>query len=103
MPARSAGPNAGRRSTVAGARSPPGSGMRPRTELALALGIVLVLGIIVTAVGGRNVRPGDDDTRRSTYLTGPLGARGFAEPPQRLGAAGERHRPRTTHLAAAGR
>jgi len=76
--------------------------MRPRTELALALGIVLVLGIIVTAVGGRNVRPGDDDTRRSTYLTGPLGARGFAESLERLGVDVERHRRRTTDLAGAG-
>jgi hypothetical protein len=52
--------------------------MRPRTELALG-GLVLLavaIGIVITAV-----RSGDStgDTRRSSYLANPHGARAFAE------------------------
>jgi hypothetical protein len=73
--------------------------MRPRTELAIAVGAVLVLGIVVVALGGRGARPGDEDLRRSTYLAGPLGARGYAEAVQRLGITVVRHRARTRDLA----
>ncbi|HEU4829742.1 MAG TPA: DUF4350 domain-containing protein [Gemmatimonadales bacterium] len=76
--------------------------MRPRTELALAVGIVTILGLIVTAIGTRGARPEDEDLRRSTYLAGPFGARGFAEGAERLGIRVTRHRSRTRQLADAG-
>jgi hypothetical protein len=73
--------------------------MRPRTELALAVGIVLALGILVTAIGSRGARPEDEDVRRSTYLAGPFGARGFAEAAERIGIRVARHRSRTRNLS----
>jgi hypothetical protein len=76
--------------------------MRPRTELALAVGIVTALGLIVTAVGTRGARPEDEDVRRSTYLAGPFGARGYAEAAERLGIRVIRHRGRTRGLVDAG-
>jgi hypothetical protein len=79
--------------------------MRPRTELALAIGIVSILGIVVTAIGSRGARPEDEDVRRSTYLAGPFGARGFAEAAERMGIEVVRQRSRLrdlTSTAAAG-
>ena len=76
--------------------------MRPRTELGIALGVVTALGLIVTAVGSRGARPEDEDVRRSTYLAGPFGARGYAEAAERLGIRVTRHRGRTRDLAGAG-
>lgn len=76
--------------------------MRPRTELALAIGIVFVLGIVVTAIGSRGARPEDEDVRRSTYLAGPFGARGYAEAAEALGIRVSRHRGRTRALDALG-
>ena len=72
--------------------------MRHRTELALAVGIVTALGLIVTAIGTRGARPEDEDLRRSTYLAGPFGARGFAEAAERLGIRVVRQRSRTRDL-----
>jgi hypothetical protein len=66
--------------------------MRPRTELSLAAGLLLVLGTIVVAVGNRRARPASDDSRRSTYLTGPGGASAFAEGASRLGVEVARFR-----------
>jgi hypothetical protein len=76
--------------------------MRPRTELTLAIGIVFVLGIVVTAIGSRGTRPEDEDVRRSTYLAGPFGARGYAEAVEALGIRVSRHRGRTRALEALG-
>ena len=76
--------------------------MRPRAELALAIGIVLVLGIVVTAIGSRGARPEDEDVRRSTYLAGPFGARGYAEAVEALGIRVSRHRGRTRALESLG-
>ena len=76
--------------------------MRPRTELALAIGIVSILGVVVTAIGSRGARPEDEDVRRSTYLAGPFGARGFAEAAERMGIEVSRHRSRLRDLAAVG-
>ncbi|MGE5925934.1 MAG: DUF4350 domain-containing protein [Gemmatimonadota bacterium] len=76
--------------------------MRPRTELAVAVGVVTTLGLIVTALGSRGARPEDEDLRRSTYLAGPFGARGYAEAAERLGIRVSRHRGRTRELAAVG-
>jgi hypothetical protein len=59
--------------------------MRPRTELAAAVGLLLVLGIGAAALGSRRARTTDVDRRRSTFLAGPSGARAFAEALERLG------------------
>jgi hypothetical protein len=66
--------------------------MRPRTELSLAAGLLLVLGVIVVAVGSSRARPAPSESSRSTYLTGPGGASAFAEAASRLGVAVERFR-----------
>jgi hypothetical protein len=73
--------------------------MRPRTELGVSAGVLLALGLIVVAVGARPDR-GTEDTRRSTYLTGPGGASAFAEGAARLGVAVERYRRPTATLGA---
>jgi hypothetical protein len=53
--------------------------MRPRTELAIASGGLVVL-ILATAMLGRlGRRPTSRDTRTSTFLHGPLGASAIAE------------------------
>lgn len=59
--------------------------MRPRTELAAAAGLLVILGVGAAALGSRSARTMDIDIRRSTYLAGPRGARGFAEALERLG------------------
>jgi uncharacterized protein DUF4350 len=66
--------------------------MRPRTELSLAAGLLLALGVIVVAVGNSRARPAPSESSRSTYLTGPGGASAFAEAATRLGVAVERYR-----------
>lgn len=75
-------------------------GMRPRTELGLAAGLLLVLGAIAVAVGSRRARPAPNESPRSTYLTGPGGASAFAEAASRLGVEVERFRRPTATLAA---
>jgi hypothetical protein len=59
--------------------------MRQRTELAFAAGLVLVLGVSAGVVGLQKARLTDTDPRRSTFLAGPSGARGFADALERLG------------------
>ncbi|HEX6104071.1 MAG TPA: DUF4350 domain-containing protein [Gemmatimonadales bacterium] len=66
--------------------------MRPRVELALAAGLLVALGIGAAALGSRRARVVDHDPRRSTYLAGPNGARGFADALDRLGVEVVRHR-----------
>jgi hypothetical protein len=61
--------------------------MRQRSELALGTGIVLVLGVTAGLIGVQRGRLSDADPRRSTFLAGPSGARGFAEALGRLGVA----------------
>ena len=73
--------------------------MRPRTELGLSAGLLLVLGMIVVAAGTRRGRPEAADSGRSTYLTGPGGASAFAEAAARLGVEVVRYRRPTTTLA----
>jgi hypothetical protein len=63
--------------------------MRQRTELALGAGIVFVLGVTAGLVGVQRARLSDSDPRRSTFLAGPSGARGFAEALSRLGVTVE--------------
>jgi hypothetical protein len=74
--------------------------MRPRTELALAAGLLLVLGVLAVALGSRRSQPEPSESPRSTYLTGPGGASAFAEAASRLGLAVERFRRPTASLAA---
>ncbi len=63
--------------------------MRQRTELALGAGIVFVLGVTAGLIGVQRARLSDADPRRSTFLAGPQGARGFAEALVRLGVTVE--------------
>ena len=63
--------------------------MRQRTELALSAGIVFVLGVTAGLIGVQRARLSDADFRRSTYLAGPSGARGFADALGRLGVTVE--------------
>lgn len=69
--------------------------MRPRTEVTLAFAALGLLALIAVALGSRRSRQGDEDPRRSTYLAGPRGARGFAEALTRLGVRVVRERART--------
>jgi hypothetical protein len=66
--------------------------MRPQAELALGAGIILLLGVGSAALGSRRARVSDVDPRRSTYLAGPSGARGFADALGALGVQVVRHR-----------
>jgi hypothetical protein len=59
--------------------------MHPRAELAIGTGIVLLLAVGAGMVGARRGRVTDADTRRSTYLVGPYGARGYSDALERLG------------------
>lgn len=58
--------------------------MRPRTEAALALGLLVALGALVTAVNLRKQRPEELDPRASTYLPGPAGAKALSDALERL-------------------
>jgi uncharacterized protein DUF4350 len=59
--------------------------MPPRRELGLLVLVVLVVLLIIARIGtGRNREP-SGDPRRSTYLTAPAGAHGFAAALERLG------------------
>jgi Domain of unknown function (DUF4350) len=73
--------------------------MRPRTELGVSAGLLLGLGLLVVAVGSQPDRD-TEDSRRSTYITGPGGASAFAEAAARLGVTVERYRRPTATLAA---
>jgi hypothetical protein len=73
--------------------------MRPRTELGVSAGLLLGLGLIVVAVGSRPDREREKSSR-STYITGPGGASGFAEAAALLGVTVERYRRPTATLAA---
>lgn len=68
--------------------------MRPRTELAAGLVVVALLGALAVALGIRAAGPETGDGRRSTYLTGPMGARGWAAALEQLGVELERYRRR---------
>jgi hypothetical protein len=59
--------------------------MRPRTELAVAAGLLLVLGLAAVALGGRRGRPAPSESRRATYHTEPRGASAVAEARSRRG------------------
>jgi hypothetical protein len=73
--------------------------MRPRTELGLSAGLLLVLGLLAVAAGSRRDRSADREAGRSTYLTGPAGGSAFAEAAAGLGVKVERYRRPTATLA----
>jgi len=75
--------------------------MRPRTELALGTALVLALAIIAGMLGQSRERLTDADSRRSTVLAGPAGARGFAQALARRGVRVESHRRPVTTLDSA--
>jgi hypothetical protein len=66
--------------------------MRQRTELALVAGVVFVLAMTAGLVGVQRAQLSDLDPRRSTFLAGPSGARGFAEALEQLGVRVEAFR-----------
>ncbi len=74
--------------------------MRPRTELGLAAGLLVVLGAVAVAAGSMQPRAVAWESARSTYLTGPGGASAFAEAAGRLGVEVERFRRPTSTLMA---
>ncbi|HWB42842.1 MAG TPA: DUF4350 domain-containing protein [Gemmatimonadales bacterium] len=74
--------------------------MRPRTELGLAAGLLLGLGVLAVALGSRRARAAPNESPRSTYLTTPGGASAFAEAAARLGVEVDRFRRPTAALAA---
>ncbi len=74
--------------------------MRPRTELGIAAGLLLALGVVAVMLGSRRTRVAPDESPRTTYLTTPGGASAFADAAERLGVRVERHRRPTAALAA---
>ncbi|MEP6571576.1 MAG: DUF4350 domain-containing protein [Gemmatimonadota bacterium] len=73
--------------------------MRPRTEIAIAVSLLIVLGVGAGLLGRRQNHVPPADPRRSSYLTGPDGARGLSDALERLGVEVERFRRRTASLA----
>ena len=65
-----------------------------RAELGVGLVVVALLGALAAALGVRAGGPDTSDGRRSTYLTGPHGARGWATALEQLGVSVERYRRR---------
>ena len=66
--------------------------MRPRVELALGAALVLALAIAAGLAGLGRAGLTDVDTRRSTFLAGPAGARAYGDALSRLGVRVERWR-----------
>lgn len=75
--------------------------MRPQVELAVGLGIFGLLALGAAALGSRGRREPDVDPRRSSFLSGRDGARGYAEALARLGVRVERFRRRPMELRSA--
>jgi hypothetical protein len=65
--------------TGAGEPKPTERGVRPRTSLLLAAAGLLIVAWLAASLGEREARPEDRDLRRSTLLTGPAGARAWAD------------------------
>ena len=59
--------------------------MHPRAELLLGTALVLSLAVGAGVIGARRGRVTDADGRRSTFLVGPYGARGYRDALERLG------------------
>ncbi len=74
--------------------------MHPRVELAAAVALLLGFGVVAGALGRRHDRSPPPDPRRSSYLTGPHGARGLTDALERLEITVQRFRRRPTELRA---
>jgi hypothetical protein len=72
--------------------------MRPRVRILLAVALLVILGFIAGSLGSRENRQPSFDPRRSTQLTGPYGAKAYAEALTRLGVRVESYRERTAML-----
>ncbi len=74
--------------------------MRPRTEVGLAVAGLAVVAILAGLAGADRNRAAPPDSRRSSYLAGPEGIRGYADALERLGVDVERTRSRPARLNA---
>lgn len=72
--------------------------MRPRIEVLLSLALLIILGVVAGSIGARGNRLPSFDPRRSSLLTGPNGAKVFAQALARLDVKVERYRQRTAML-----
>ncbi|HET9603492.1 MAG TPA: DUF4350 domain-containing protein [Gemmatimonadales bacterium] len=72
--------------------------MRPRTSLLLAAAGLVIVAWLAASLGEREARPEDRDLRRSTMLTGPAGARAWAEALELLHVRVTRFRHRPSDL-----
>lgn len=73
--------------------------MSLRVRLLLAVALLVVLGFIAGAIGSRQNREPSFDPRRSVQLTGPYGARAYADALERLDVSVEFYRERIAQLA----
>ncbi len=74
--------------------------MRPQIELAAGFTVLTLLALGAAALGARGHVDTDLDQRRSTFLTGPDGAQGYAEALERLGVRVDQFRRRPAQLRA---
>ena len=72
--------------------------MSPRVRILLAVGLLVVLGFIAGTIGSRRNRAPSFDPRRSVQLTGPYGAKAYAESLRRLEVSVELYRQRLAQL-----
>lgn len=73
--------------------------MPPRVRILLAVALLAVLGFIAGMIGSRQNRQPSYDPRRSVQLTGPYGAKAFAEALSRLDVPVEFYRERIAQLS----
>ena len=72
--------------------------MRPQMELAAGFAVLALLALGAAALGARGHVETDLDQRRSTFLTGPDGAQGYAEALEHLAVHVDRFRSRPVDL-----
>ncbi|MEO8201624.1 MAG: hypothetical protein ABI679_13940 [Gemmatimonadota bacterium] len=72
--------------------------MRSRIEILLSLAVLLVLGILAAAAGASKNRVPSQDPRRSTFLSGPFGAKAYADALTILHVRIDHYRQRTAAL-----
>lgn len=72
--------------------------MQPRAEVAIAFGALVILGLGAAILGARRNTSPSEDSRRSTFLPGPDGARAYAQTLDFLGIGVERYRGRLVNL-----
>ncbi len=73
--------------------------MRPRVEIILALLVVAALSLVAGVLGSKRNRIAPDDFRRSSFLSGPYGAKGYAEVLKQLHVRIDRFRQRSAMLS----